>query len=146
MKLFKGLALVVAILVVVFSMAGISFTAEKMAHKDFTDMCQAKIKALKDSAAVLQKTNPDLANGLSDLAAEKEKKLAEMSDMQAKNEARKKLLRDSAAALQKTNPDLAEKLWGMSDRGHMGKMGPGGEQCPKGTKMHSGEYRGAPEE
>ncbi|MBF0217300.1 MAG: hypothetical protein HQL30_09950 [Candidatus Omnitrophica bacterium] len=86
--------------------------------------CETKIKNLKDSAAALQSSNPDLAKGLTDLAAKKTEMLQKMQETEKKYEAKTKLLRDSAAALQKTNPVLAEELWAMSEMKHM-RMGMG---------------------
>ena len=108
MKLLRSAVVLLAVAVVVTSLAGSLLAAEGMHHKDWQKICQEKITALKDSAAILQKTNPDLAKGLTDLASMKEKKLQEMTDMKANHEAKEKMLRDSAAILQKSNPDF---LW-----------------------------------
>jgi hypothetical protein len=67
----------------------------------------AKIKLLQDSAAALQKSNPDLAKGLSDYADKEAKK---MQEWKAKHDAKVKLLQDASTALQKSNPDLAKGL------------------------------------
>ena len=80
MKLLRVAVVVLAVAVVVANLAGTLFAAEKMHHKDWKQMCENKIKALKDSAAILQKTNPDMAKELTDLASEKEKKMQEMAD------------------------------------------------------------------
>ena len=135
MKLLKVAVVVLAVAVVVANLAGSLFAAEKMHHKDMQQMCQDKIKALKDSASILQKTNPDLAKGLTDLAADKEKMMQEMADMKAKHEAKVKMLRDSASILQKTNPDLAKELWDMSEHKHMKEM-MGKKGCPMGKMGH----------
>lgn len=133
MKLIRCVVAVVAVAAMVVCAAGISYAMEK-GHKNLQEKYQAKIKALKDSAALLQQSNPDLANGLNELAGEKEKMMQEMNDMKAKHEAKAKLLRDSAAALQKTNPDLAKELWDMSEykgmkKGWAGKKMERHEEC-----------------
>ncbi|MDD5439686.1 MAG: hypothetical protein PHS37_05835 [Candidatus Omnitrophica bacterium] len=142
MKLLRSVFLVLAVVLVSAALLGVSFAAEKMQHKDWQEVCQSKIKVLKDSAAAVQATNPDLAKGLNDLAAQKEKMMQEMMDMKAEKEAKTKLLRDSAAALQKTNPGLAEELWDMSTRKHMEKG------CPmmKGGGRHMMHERAEGEE
>lgn len=137
MKLLRSAVVVVAVLAIIASMTGASFAMEKSCKgmqgkccKDMQEKCGAKIKALKDSAAALQKTNPELAKGLNDLAAEKEKMLQEITDMKAKHEAKVKMLRDSAAVLQKSNPDLAKELWDMSEYKHMGEARHGEKKGP----------------
>ncbi len=139
MKLLRIAVIVLAVTVMVANLASNLFAAEKMQHKDWQQMCQDKIKALKDSAAILQKTDPAMAEGLTDLASEKEKKMQEMADMKAKHEAKTKMLRDSAAALQKTNPDLAKELWDMSEYKHMKKGLMGKKECPMGMMGHEEE-------
>jgi len=137
MKLLRSAIAVLALVVIVTCFAGASFAAEKgQFHKDWQGSCQAKIKSLRDSAAILQKSNPDLVKGLTDLADQKEKKLNEIMDMKAKHEAKAKMLRDSAAVLQKTNPNLAKELWDMSECQYAGKMGRGKKECPMGMMGH----------
>lgn len=131
MKSLKIIIIIAMLGVVAFS--GLSF-AMKSGHGDWQEKCQAELNGLKDAAAALEGSNPDLAKGLNDLISEKEKKMQEMAEMKNKYDAKKKLLRDSAAALQKTNPELAETLWDMSEKKHMGKMGPMGKMCPMGMK------------
>lgn len=121
MKMLRSAVVVITAATIIACMSGVSFAFEKGQCKDCQEKCQAAIKDLKDSAAALQQTNPDLAKGLNDLAAQKEKKIQEMTDMKAKHETKTKMLRDSAAALQKTNPDLAKKLWDMSEYKSMKK-------------------------
>jgi accessory colonization factor AcfC len=141
MKLLRVAVVVLAVAVMVANLAGTLFAVEKMHHKDWQKMCQDKIKALKDSAVILQKTNPDLAKGLTDLASEKEKMMQEMTDMKAQHETKTKMLRDSAAILQKTNPDLAKELWDMSEHKHMNKGWMGKKGCSMCTKGHEEEER-----
>ena len=76
---------------------------------------------MEDSAAVLQKSNPDLAKGLSDWAADETKEMQECKALKAKHEAKAKLLTDSAAALEKTNPDLAKGLKEIAEKKHGNK-------------------------
>ena len=127
MKLLK-IAVVAAMLIMV-AFSGLSFAA-KGERGDWQDKFQAEVKDLKDAAAALQQSNPDLAKGLNDIVTEKEKKMQEMAEMKNKFEARTKLLRDSAASLQKTDPELAETLWDMSKPRPMGEIGPGHKECP----------------
>ena len=145
MKLLRVTVIVLIAAVAVTNLSGTLFAEEKTHHhKDMQQMCQDKIKALKDSAAILQKTNPELAKGLTDLAGEKEKMMQDMTDMKAKHEAKSKLLRDSASVLQKTNPELAKELWDMSERMHMKKEWMEKKGCAMGMKGHE-EAEGAEE-
>ena len=61
------------------------------------ESCAARIKTLKDSAAALQATNPDLAKGLSDLADKKTEMMQKWQEQKDKHDARTNLLKDSAA-------------------------------------------------
>jgi len=72
----------------------------------------AKIKLLQDSAAALQKSNPDLAKGLNDIA---DREAKAMQEWKARYEAKVKLLKDAAVALQQSNPELAKGLEEMSE-------------------------------
>ncbi len=84
---------------------------------------EAFVKLLKDSAAVLQKSNPEIAGRLSrfsneeanedakeknDEINEKDEKTDQTKD--SDREEHKKLLRDAAAALKQSHPDLAQSL------------------------------------
>ena len=130
MKSLRSAVVVLAVMAVVACVAGSSSAFMKGSHhKDWEEKCQSKIKALQDSAAALQKTDPELAKGLNELAAEKETKLKEMTEMKAKKDAKVKLLKDSAAALRKTNPELSDELLDMSSYHNKGKMGMG-KMCP----------------
>ncbi len=81
---------------------------------------EALIKTLRSSAAVLQSSHPDLAQGLTKYANE------EASEIEGKEEKGMKedlgemslvrLLKDSAAVLQSSHPDLATKLTKYADR------------------------------
>jgi hypothetical protein len=79
----------------------------------------AKIKLFQDSAAALQKFNPDLAKGLSDYA---DKEAKEMQEWKAKHDAKIKLLQDASVALQQSNPDLAKGLQEMYESKTKGGM------------------------
>lgn len=75
---------------------------------------EANLKNLRSSAAALQSTRPDLAQGLTKYANE------EANEVEGKEEKGEKedlaegslvtLLKDSAAALQTSHPDLSAKL------------------------------------
>jgi hypothetical protein len=83
---------------------------------------EAKVKLLQDAPAALQKSNPDLAKGLSDYADKEAKKKQEWK---AKHDEKMKLLQDAATVLQQSNPDLAKGLQGMCEgksKGEMHKM------------------------
>jgi hypothetical protein len=123
MKLARNVVIGIAVLVAVICLSGLSF-AEEGHHKWKENMENdtAKIKLMKDSAAALQKTNPDLAKGLSDWAAGEEKEMQEWKEQKAKHEAKTKLLNDSALALEKTNPDLAKGLKEMAEKKQKGKV------------------------
>lgn len=83
---------------------------------------EAIIKALQDSAAALQQTNPDLAKKLSDVANERIKKMKvkldgnketvtiDSAEKRARPEGRVALFKEAAAALQQSHPDLAKSL------------------------------------
>jgi hypothetical protein len=103
--------------VVAFFMSGMLLAAEESnAWKAAPDIHTARVQLLNDSATALDKSNPDLAKGLRDLAAAKwEKGEKGSADMKAKAEARKKLLNDASAALEKSNPDLSQKLKKMAE-------------------------------
>ncbi len=110
MKFLKGiiLALFATGLIVFFSSA--SF-AEKKNDASF-------IKLLKDSAATLQPSNPNLAANLIKFATEEENEKSEKeekNEMKGERGAYMKLLKDSAAALEQSHPDLAKELTKSAD-------------------------------
>ena len=104
-NIFIGIAMLLIIIIFsspVFARGGMSRLncAPKLSH-------EFKIKALKESALVLQQSNPDLVKKLNDYAKE------EISGIAENNKNRKakiKVLRDSVAALKQSNPDLAKDL------------------------------------
>ena len=135
MKLLRGIVVGVVALGVIVCLSSVSFAEEgHHAWKEGKGNEAAKIKIVKDSAVILQASNPDLATGLSAWAAAEEKEMQEWKAKKAKEEATEKLLRDSAAALQKSNPDLAKELWDMSEHNFMEKM-----KCPMRGKGHNKE-------
>lgn len=91
--------------------------------KECKENDETTIKVMQDSAAALQKSNPDLAKGLNDYASEEAKEKQEWKERKERYEAKTKLLTDSAVALEKTNPNLAKALKEMSE-------------CQHGKKMH----------
>lgn len=110
MKYFRIVLIGLAVLGMIVFLSSVSF-AEEGYHSGKGNH-EAKIKLLKDSAAALQKSNPDLAKGLNDIA---DKEAKEMQDWKVKHEAKVKLLKDAATALQLSNPDLAKGLEEMSE-------------------------------
>ena len=81
----------------------------------------AQIKTLRDSAAALQASNPDLAKGLNDLADKKAEKIQKWQESKDKHDQKMKLLKDSAMVLQTSNPALAQELQKMGEEKHMKK-------------------------
>ena len=103
MKLFKSwiTGLAVVMFVVSFAcMARADWGHDKMQH-------ESDIKALKDSAVVLQATHPDLENSLTEIAVRKE---TMMKRAQASHESVMNTVTEAAEALQKVNPDLSTRL------------------------------------
>ncbi len=123
MKAARFVLIVIFALGVIASVCGMSFAENgKYECKVCKENDESAIKVLQDSAAALEKSNPDLAKGLNDYANEKAKIAREWKKRKERHEARMKLLTDSAAALEKTNPDLAKPLKEMSERKHDKKM------------------------
>ena len=110
MKYFRTVLIGLAVFGMVVFLSGVSF-AEEGCHPGKGNH-EAKVKLLKDSAAALQKSNPDLAKGLNDIT---DKEAKEIKDWKAKHEAKVKLLKDAATALKQSNPDLAKGLEEMSE-------------------------------
>ena len=120
MKLLKSMAVGLFVVGLIAFLATASFAKDKYP--------EAFIKTLNDSAVALQKSNPDLAKGLTEFAKEEEseklekeekneaKEMNEPEAMKGRKEAHIKLLKDSAAALQKSHPDLAKELTKHADR------------------------------
>ena len=108
MKAVRSLLVAVAVSGLVVFLSGVSFAQGE----------EAKVKALRDSAAALQQSNPDLAKGLTEFANEEAKETKEKSEKsEVKKEAHEshsKLLKDAAVALDATRPDLAKELRMMS--------------------------------
>ena len=107
MKFSRRMFIAVAVCGMVLSLCSLSFAEKKHHSCKCKEENAAKIKALRDSAAALQQSNPDLAKGLTELADKEENKMQELKEA---HDAKVKLLNDSIAALQKTNPDLAKEL------------------------------------
>ncbi len=122
MKLLRNAFIGVAALAIVICLSSVSFAKEGCsACKEGKENEVSKVKLMKDSAAALQMSNPALAKGLNDWAADEGKEMQEWKEQKAKHAAKKKLLADSAAALEKTNPDLAKGLKEMVEKKHDSK-------------------------
>jgi len=117
MKSLRTILIGLAMFGIVAFLSGASFAQEVQstgkAHHE------ARIKLLQDSAVALQKSNPDLAKGLNDIA---DKEAKEIQEWKAKYDAKVKLLQDAAIALQQSNPDLAKGLQEMSKGKHRQEM------------------------
>src|SRR4030043_1789340 len=118
MKPLRVIVIGLVVVGVAIFLSGLAFAEEECKPGKMMNH-EAKVKLLQDSAAALQKSNPDLAKGLTDYADKAAKK---MQERKAKHDAKIKLLQDSAAALQKSNPDLAKELQGMCEDKSMGEM------------------------
>jgi len=122
MKLLRNVFIGVAVLAVVVCLSSIVFANEGYREcKEGKENEAAKVKLMKDSAIALQQSNPVLAKGLSDWAADEEKEMQEWKEQKAKHEAKTKLLTDSAVALEKTNPDMAKGLKEIAEKKHGSK-------------------------
>ena len=119
MKFLRGVFIAVIVAGVIVAL---SYPLLAEDGKEWQEKCEAKVKVLKDSAAVLQKTNPELAREFNKCEDEKTKMMQEWKEQKARYEAREKLLSDSAAALKQSNPELAKKLEKMSRYKHGEKM------------------------
>jgi hypothetical protein len=82
--------------------------------------CESNIKTLKDSAAILQASHPDLAKSLTEMAGQKEEA---MKKMRAMHEASLKTVEDAATALQPVNPELSKGLKAYADQEEKEEMG-----------------------
>jgi hypothetical protein len=123
MKAARFGLIVIFALGVIVSFCGVSFAESgKDGCKAWKESNEATTKILQDSVTALQKSNPDLAKGLTDYANEKAKEQQAWKECKERYEARTKLLTDSAAALEKTNPDLAKSLKEMSEHKYDKKM------------------------
>jgi len=138
MQSLRGVCIGIAVFGMIAIFSGISFAEEgHHACKEGKENEEVKIKLMKDSAAVLQQSKPDLAKGLSEWAADEEKEAQEWKEKKAKHEAKTKLLTDSATALGKANPDLAKGLKEMAEKKH---------ECKKSEMMEKDEKEEAGEE
>jgi len=112
--------------VLVVALPAVSFADQE----NYKTRGETLVKLLRDSAAALQGSNPELAADLTKTADEKTKQLEAgdkeierkkwsdgktKKEMDAIREARIKLLRDSAAVLQAAHPELAAKLTTIAD-------------------------------
>ncbi len=111
MKSLRSMMMWMLVLGVVLFVATSAFAADKEHNKGNHE---ALIKTLRSSAAALQSSQPDLAQGLTkyanDEASEIEGKEEKGMKEDLGEEPLVKLLKDSATALQQSHPDLAAKL------------------------------------
>ena len=122
MRSLRSVIIGIAVFAMIISLSGLAFAEMgKGACKVDKEACAAQIKTLRDSAAALQTSNPDLAKGLNDLADKKAEMLKKSQEWSDKHDAKIKLLKDSAAALQASNPALAQELQKISEKKHMEK-------------------------
>ena len=125
MRSLKSMIMGIAVLAMTISLSGLAFAemgqGPYKGGKADKETCAAQIKTLKDSAAVLQTSNPTLAKGLNDLADKKAEKMQKMQEWKDKHDAKMNLLKDSAAALKTSNPALAQELQKMSEKKYMEK-------------------------
>lgn len=142
MRYLRGVILGIAVFAMITSLSGLAFAEMGQGAckgckgaKAYKETCIAQIKTLKDSATVLQTTNPVLAKGLNDLADKRSEMMQKMQEWKDKHDAKIKLLKDSATALQTSNPALAQELQKMSEKKHM-------EKEEVGEKMESMEEQG----
>ena len=123
MRYLRGVIIGIAIFVMVISLSGLAFA--EMGHGAYKggkldkETCTIQIKVLRDSAAALKSSNPDLAKGLNDLADKKADELQKWQEWKDKHDAKMKLLKDSATALQTSNPALAQELQKMGEKKHV---------------------------
>jgi transketolase len=82
--------------------------------------CQSNVKVLRDSAAALQTSHPDLAKSLTEMASQKEEG---MKKMKAMHEASLQNVENAATALQTSNPELSKGLKDYADREAKEEMG-----------------------
>ena len=122
MRYLRNVVMGTAVFAMIISLSGSAFAEMgKTACKVDKEACAAQIKTLRDSAAALQTSNPDLAKGLNDLADKKAEKLQKNQEWRDKHDAKKKLMKDSAAALQASNPALAQELQKICEEKQMKK-------------------------
>ena len=141
MRSLKGVIIGIAVFAMTISLSGLAF-AEMMqggckgckGGKVDNETCAAQIKTLKDSATVLQTSNPTLAQGLNDLADKEAAKLQKRQDWKDKHDAKIKLLKDSATALQTSNPALAQELQTISEKKQIEKEAMRKEEAGENTE------------
>ncbi len=108
MKLLRTIVIGLALVGMVVFLSSLAFAEEGCKAGKFNH--EAKVKLLRDSATALQKSNPDLAKGLSDYA---DKEAKEMQEWKVEHDAKVKLMQEASTALQQSNPDLAKGLQDM---------------------------------
>ena len=109
MKLFRNLA--IGFWVAVFFISIAVMASADCGHQKMINA--STVKTLKDSAAALQTTHPDLSKALTALADQHEKAMMQQKTW---HENQIKMVKDSAMALQATHPDLTKGLNEYADR------------------------------
>jgi hypothetical protein len=117
MKSLRIMIMWMLVLGIALFVATSAFAADKEHNKGDHE---ALIKTLRSSAAVLQLSNPDLAQGLTKYANDEASEIEGKEEKGMKEDLGEgslvKLLQDSATALQQSHPDLAAKLIESADR------------------------------
>ena len=111
MKSLRSMVMWMLVVGIALFVATSAFAADKEHSKGNHE---ALIKTLRSSAAALQSSHPDFAQGLTKYANEESSEIEGKEEKGMKEDlgegALVKLLRDSAAALQSSHPELAAKL------------------------------------
>ncbi len=111
MKSLRSMMMWMLVVGIALVISASAFAADKEHNKGNHE---ALIKTLRSSAAALQSSQPDLAQGLTKYANDEANEIEGKEEKGMKEDLGEgslvKLLKDSAAALQSSNPDLAAKL------------------------------------
>lgn len=111
MKLLRSMMMWMLVLGIGIFVATSAFAADKEHDKGNHEVF---LKTLTSSAAALQSSQPDLAQGLTKYANEEASEIEGKEEKGMKEDLGEgplvKLLKDSATALQQSHPDLAAKL------------------------------------
>ena len=117
MKSLRSMVMWMLVVGIGIFVATSAFAADKEHNKGNHE---ALLKTLTSSAAALQSSRPDLAQGLTKYANEEGSEIEGKEEKGMKEDLGEgslvKLLKDSATALQQSHPDLAAKLTESADR------------------------------